>query len=134
MKPKKAIKKTRKAFEDFFEELGDFLGDVFKFIYKKRLKKGYKKLRKIDYYGASIMVRPAYVFAERLDNFFKALFGLCILVSGLIASFWGFTRLQDLLDFLILTITGRIIIIVIGICYLILGLWKLINIKESKEA
>ncbi len=108
--------------EDFFD---DFYEDIF---HKKKFK--IKKLRRVNLYGCFIAVRPAYVFAERVENILKIVFGISIFVSGILATFWGFTRTSDLLTALIGSIPGRIIVIVIGFSYFILGLWKLLHLKR----
>jgi hypothetical protein len=141
MKLKKIIKKTRKLvkkflkryspefIKDFFEEAEDFFEEIIEIFFKKKKIK-FKKLKKIKLYGTFMSVRPAYVFAERLDSFLKMIFGFSILVSGIITYFWGFTRLSDLLDTLIKSFFGRILIIIIGFSYFILGFWKVANIRS----
>jgi putative flippase GtrA len=76
------------------------------------------------------MVRPAYVFAERLENSLKILFVTSIFISTLISALWGFVSLGDLVKLLIQSILGRIIMIIIGFSYFLLGLWKLTHVKK----
>ena len=135
MKLKKFFKNLRKKIrkilpeplEELFEEAEDFFEDLFENIFVKRKFK-FKKLKKIKLYGTIVAVRPAFLFAERIESLLKILFGFSILISGIIASFWGFTRLSDLMTALITSFVGRIIII-IGFSYFLLGIWKLSKIK-----
>jgi hypothetical protein len=118
---------------DFFEHIGEEATDFFK-NYFKPIK--YKKVNSKDYksvkmYGFLNIVRPAYIFAERLDNLLKAVFSVSLIASALIASFWGFTRLSELIEFLINSISGRILIFIIGASYLLIAVWKLIHLKEG---
>ncbi|MBD3203477.1 hypothetical protein GF327_04235 [Candidatus Woesearchaeota archaeon] len=138
MKIKKIKKRVRKKFKkripksirNIVEEAEDFFEEFFEILGKKKKKLKFKKLKKIRLYGTFVAVRPAYVFAERLDNFLKMLFGFSIFISGFISYFWGFPRLSNLLEVLIGTFFGRIIIIVIGLSYFIMGLWKLVHIRQ----
>ena len=124
---KKIKKKLPKGIREILEEAEDFFKELFKIFSKKKIK--IKKFKKINLYGTMLAVRPAYIFAERLDNFLKIIFGFSIFISGFIAYFWGVTRLSELLDILIGTFFGRILIIIIGFSYFIMGLWKLANIR-----
>lgn len=137
MKLKKIIKKSRKRIKKslkktvskpvykLWEGFDDFFGDLFNFVYKKKL----KKLKKIDFYGSVVAVRPAYIFAERVENLLKIIFGFSILMTAIIASAWGFTRVAELISFLINTVAGRIILIIIGLSFLTVGLWMFLNLK-----
>ncbi len=126
---KKILKRLEKIFpkryEDFFEEAGDFFEDLFD---DNRV--NIKHLRKINFYGTQIMVRPAYIFAEKIENLLKIIFGISIFVSGLLATFWGFTRTSELLETLIQSLWGRIFIVIIGFSYFVLGFYKLTHIKR----
>lgn len=123
-RPKKYL---RKAWSEFIEEAQDFFEDFDEVFSRKRIN---KQVKQAKIYGTQAAVRPAYFFAEKIDNFLKIIFGFCIIVSGVLASFWGFTRTSELLTALILSIYGRIFMIVIGISYMILGSWKLLNLKK----
>ena len=128
MKLKKIHKKTKKFFEDIFEEGQDFFDDIKKDILKKP-KKISKRLRSINLYGSTILVSPAYLFAQKIDSLLKIIFGFSILISSLLASFWGYTRTSELLEALIVSAPGRVFIFIIGFSFLILGVWKLFNLK-----
>jgi hypothetical protein len=75
-------------------------------------------------------VRPALLFADRLDHLLKALFALSIIGSGLSASFVGFIKLSDLLEVLIFSWPGRVAMVVIGTGSLLTSLWKLLEVKQ----
>ncbi|MBN2368467.1 hypothetical protein JXC34_05605 [Candidatus Woesearchaeota archaeon] len=126
--PKTPSKYIKKAWDELVEEAEDFFDDLYEDIFQK--KKPQKKLKQIKVYGMSVMARPAYVFAERVENVLKLVFGVSIFVSGVIATFWGFTRTSVLLEALIRSIYGRILIVIIGISYFILGLWKLFHLHK----
>jgi len=125
MKLKKIIKKPGKNIPKLGEELSEEIADFFKLVRKGKV----KKLRKVYLYGSLIAVRPAYILAERVENILKMIFGFSILISAIIAAGWGFTRLAILLDVLISSWAGRIILIIIGLSYLVIGMWKMGNIK-----
>ena len=119
-------------FEDIREEAADFFKNFFKpYDQKKSTEEDYKT---ITMYGFMQYVRPAYVFAERIDNILKILFSISIITSALVASIWGFTRLSELIEFLIASTIGRIIIFIIGVSYLLIAVWKLIHLKEDSKA
>jgi hypothetical protein len=142
----KLIKKLKKSFDefveevwdeleisDYFEDIGEEAKDFFKnffkpYDYKKPIKNDYKTIKA---YGFMQYVRPAYVFAERIDNILKILFSISIITSALVASIWGFTRLSELIEFLITSTIGRIIIFIIGLSYLLIAVWKLLHLKEG---
>jgi hypothetical protein len=123
---KKRFKKYfKKAWKEWKEESDDFFEDFFK--KRKRLKKNLKRVR---LYGANVAVRPAYLFAERIESLLKIVFGFSIFVSAIIASFWGFTRTSELLTALINSALGRVFMIFIGFSYFIIGLWKILQLHK----
>jgi hypothetical protein len=124
-----SIKGIREFFEDFWEEISDFWEDFIEHLLKKK-PSPIKKIKKVRLYGTPVSVRPAYVFAERVESGLKIIFGFSILISGVIASFWGMTQLSELLKTLISTLIGRIVMSVIGLSYLVLGLWKILHLEE----
>lgn len=116
--------------EDLWEELADFLEDWREeFGGKKRV----KKYRQVILYGSVVKIRPAYLFAERLENFIKLLISLSIIASAIAASVFGFVSMSGLVDILIGSIFGRTMLIVIGFCYLITASWKLLHIKDKPK-
>ena len=56
--------------------------------------------------------------------------GSSIFVSALMATFWGFTRTSELLTALINSIYGRIVMVIIGFSYFVLGIWKMFNLGK----
>ena len=125
---KRFAKYFRKAWYELKEEAEDFFDDFHEDIFKK--KKIRKHIRQVKLYGATVAVRPAYIFAERIESLLKVIFGFSILVSALLASFWGFTRTSVLLTTLITSTLGRILMIVIGFSYFIVGLWKVLHLHK----
>lgn len=114
---------------EFLEEFLDFFEDLGEIVFRKKPKK-VRKPREITLYGTIVKVKPAYVFADRIENSLKTIFGFSILVSAIIASFWGLTGLSELLDILIKSILGRVIMLVIGFSYFIIGVWKIAHLKK----
>lgn len=116
------------SFENLREEAADFFKNFFTpYKYKEEDESKYKRVRT---YGFVSLVRPAYIFAERIDNILKLIFSISIITSAFVASLWGFTRLSELIEFLIASTIGRILIFVIGSSYLLIAVWKLIHLKE----
>lgn len=116
--------------EELLEEFADFFEDFIEVFTKEEIH--HHEERKVNVRGHIEMVKPAYIFAERLDHFFKIVFGASIFISAFTTTFVGFIKLSDLLDFLIKSSPGRGIMIIIGISYILLGLWKLINLDQKK--
>lgn len=116
--------------EEWKEEAADFFEDFWEHLNRKQPKKIFKK-KTIVLNGLSITVRPAYVFAERIDNLLKILFGLSIAVSAITASFLGVIGLSDLIEILIFTLPGRIIMLAIGLSYMTIAFWKLLHLQNK---
>ena len=114
----------RKAWKELMEEAEDFFDD-----FHKR-KKRRKKLKKIRLHSTNILVRPAYIFAQRIEGLIHFIIGLSVFMSAIIAGFWGFTRTSELLKTLILSTPGRIFMAVIGFSYFVLGIWKMFNMGK----
>lgn len=112
-------------FEDFFEDLSEHL-----FHYKPKHK---IPKRNVVIGGVQTAVRPAYLFAERLDNNLKLLFGVSMIISAITASFFGYSTLSELLKELITSVPGRIFMFAIGTSYFITALWKLLHLGEHKS-
>lgn len=114
---------------EIWDEMTDFFEDFLEYILRID---DYRKhdLREINIHGHIDRVKPAYIFAERIDNFLKLVFGLSIIISGLTSTFFGFIKLSDLLEVLINSLWGRGLMVLIGASYLLLGIWKLINLDK----
>ncbi len=119
------FRELKEEAEDFFEDFGEF------FFHTRRHP---RKMRQAVIGGIVTTVRPAYLFAERLDNLLKAIFGISITVSAVTASFVGFIKLSDLLEVLIFTWWGRLLMGIIGMGYLLTALWRLLGIKVAEPA
>lgn len=116
--------------EDLTDEVEDFWEDFLEHATGKKAKKIHKK-KEVMLYGTAVLVRPAYIFAERIDNLLKIIFGASVMISAIVSSIWGFTGLSDLLDFLIHSLVGRTILFLIGTSYLILGIWKFFHLHKE---
>lgn len=119
-------------FEELAEEAEDFFGDYLELVFKK---KRIRPLRQKEALvgGVVFVVRPAYLFAERIDNLLKIVFGVSICLSAITATFLGFTKLSDLLDVLIGTLWGRGIMFVIGSSYFVVSFWKILHLKDREK-
>lgn len=115
--------------EELWDEFTDFFEDFFEHAFRKPKKA--KQTRTILSGGVEVKVRPAYIFAERVDNVIKIIFGLSIAISAFTVTFFGFASLADLVDMLIATLWGRVFMFVIGTSYVIIAAWKLFHIHDS---
>lgn len=121
----------RYFFRELIEEAQDFFEDFEEFFFHTRHHPRVTKQLKLG--GIITSVRPAYLFAERIDNFLKAIFAGSIIISAMTATFVGFIKLSDLLDVLIFTLWGRTIMFMIGLCYFLTASWRLLEIKTEKS-
>src|SRR5688500_1678010 len=94
--------------EEIIDEAGDFFEDLWEHLLRKKSTKIIDK-RDVNVRGVITKVRPAYIFAERIENLIRLLFGLSVVISGITASLVGFTSLSDLVESLINTLSGRIL-------------------------
>jgi hypothetical protein len=117
-------------FEEIADEFFDFFEDYFEHLFHQKPSRPPRK-REINMGGAKVLVRPAYLFAERIDNLLKMVFGVSIAVSAFTTSFLGFKSLSDFVDFLIASYPGRFAMLVIGISYLLIASWKLMHLGEK---
>lgn len=120
-------------FEELYEEAEDFFEDYLEYFFKKKKTRSFREKEAVVG-GAIVAVRPAYLFAERIDNLLKIIFGVSICLSAITATFLGFTKLSDLLDVLIGTLWGRGIMFVIGGSYLVTSFWKILHLKDRDKA
>lgn len=119
--------------KDFFEELcdeaSDFFEDLFELLGKTPPKNPVSKAVILN--GAVVMVRPAYLFAERVDAILRLVFGISIVVSAITASILGFPSLSELLKAMLFTVFGRMLMVVIGFSYLLIASWKLLHLRQK---
>lgn len=122
----------KEFYEEIKEELIDFVEDYNDLIRKRPVREDVKQ--KPAVIGGELkLIRPAYLFAERVDNGIKILFGGSLLVSAATATFVGFASLSQLVDVLIKTWYGRLIMVIIGFSYLIVALWKTLHLNRSPK-
>lgn len=121
----------KELFDEIIEEASDFFEDLWELLAHKPPHHP-KKEKHIVKNGVMMTVRPAYAFAERVDNLLKLIFGISIVVSAITASYLGFASVTDLLKVLIFSIPGRLLLGIIGLSYMTLALWKLLHIEKAK--
>lgn len=117
-------------FEELWDEVADFFEDFFEHLTKRKPSKPAEE-KEMVVEGALTTVRPAYLFAERIDNLLRIVFGVSILISAVTATFLGFTSISDLLEVLISNLWGRAILLIIGLSYLVIAVWKLLHLKNK---
>lgn len=121
----------REFYEELGEEVTDFFEDFREHVTHQKPTHPTAK-REMVVNGVTMTVRPAYIFAERIDNLLKIIFGGSIIISAFTSSFLGFTKLSDLLDVLIFTFWGRMTMVLIGASYLIIASWKLMHLGQKE--
>ena len=114
------------------EEFIDFIEDYNELIRKRTSQKKYGQKPAV-LKGELAYIRPAYLFAERIENLLKMLFGLSVLLSAFTSTFIGFASLSGLVDTLIKSFAGRIVLLVIGFSYVVLALWKILHLNKSPK-
>jgi hypothetical protein len=117
-------------FEELWDEVTDFNEDLWEHLLKKPSRKVKTKTAIIG--GVEISVRPAYIFAERIDNLLKVIFGFSIAISAFTATFLGFSSLSELIHVLTNSILGRVGMFLIGISYLVIAFWKLLHLDKEE--
>jgi hypothetical protein len=119
------IEEVKEEFFDFVEDFGDLVK------HRAPRKDVHKKPAVIG--GQLTVIRPAYLFAERVDNGLKILFGVSVLLSAATSTFVGFSSLSGLVEVLIQTLLGRLALLVIGLSYLIVAVWKTLHLNHSQK-
>lgn len=117
----KALKKLRKDLRKLAEGFLDDVDDFCCIIFKKR-RKIHKRMKK----GMGKQGKPAYSASERIRGFLYVIIGASLVLTAIIASRYGVTGIGDLLNLLINTWWGRLLILLIGAANLMYGLYKLI--------
>ena len=79
------VKYLKKAWEEILEEAEDFFDDFYEDIFRK--KKFNVKIKQVKMYGTSIAVRPAYIFAQRIEGLLHFIIGISVFISAMYASF-----------------------------------------------
>lgn len=114
------------------DEFTDFFEDLFEHFVHVKSKHEHKK-RETVIGGAVVFVRPAYIFAERIDNLIKMIFGISVIVSSISASIYGFTSLSGFVSFFVESLTGRIMLFIVGLSYLLIATWKLLHLGKGEN-
>jgi hypothetical protein len=116
--------------DELWDEFTDFFEDYAEHLFHRKPKKVHKNKSTIVN-GALVLVRPAYLFAERLDNLIKIIFGISIVISAITATLIGFTSMSDFLEFLINSTIGRTGMILIGSSYLLTAIWRILHLGQK---
>lgn len=122
----------RELIEEIREEFTDFIEDFADLIKRRPPRKNVAQKPAVVG-GQLTFIRPAYLFAERVDNAIKIFFGGSILVSAITATFVGFASLSDLVDVLIKSWYGRLLMVIIGFSYLIVAVWKTLHLNKPQK-
>jgi hypothetical protein len=120
----------KELLDELWDEVSDFFEDYGEHLFHIKPKSTHRqKPAVID--GALVLVRPAYHFAERVDNMLKVIFGFSICVSAVTATIFGFTSVSGFVEFLISTTPGRMAMLIIGTSYLLTAFWRLMHIGQK---
>lgn len=117
--------------EELTDEIEDFVEDYAEHLFRKKPTRTPKE-KKAVVNGALVVVRPAYLFAERVDNILKVVFGISLCISAFTATFLGFASLSQLVEVLINSFLGRSLMFVIGASYLLTSFWRLLHLGDRK--
>lgn len=120
----------RELWEEIKEEFLDFVED-FDDLVNKRPSRQDLLQKAIVVGGQLTFTRPAYLFAERVENLLKLLFGISVVISAFTATFVGYASLSGLVEALIDTILGRVILCIVGVSYMILAIWKTLHLGQK---
>lgn len=115
--------------EELWDEATDFFEDFLDHL--NRRPENVSKTKTTIVEGLEVKVRPAYLFAERIDNLLKIIFGFSVAVSAFTATFLGFSSLSQLIEVLTTSIPGRIAMFTIGLSYLVIAFWKLMHLEKK---
>lgn len=119
---------------EWIEELWDGvvdLGDDLLETFLGRRPRKRKEPIETNLYGTLTLVRPAYLFATRVNGMVKVIAGVSVLGSALLATVWGYASTKDLLAALVSSLPGRIVAMILGFSILIVGLWEVSRRREK---
>ena len=122
----------KELYGEIKEELLDFIEDYADLIKKRPQSKDVKQKSAV-LGGQVTLIRPAYLFAERVENLLKIIFGGSVVLSAITSTFIGFSSLSQLVSALIESIPGRIVLAIIGLSYLIVAVWKTLHLNHPKD-
>ncbi len=126
------MRHMKEFFEEIWDELTDFIEDFDELLTRRPNTHRKTEFKTTVVNGVAVRVRPAYIFAERIDHTLKLLIGLSILISTFTVSFYGFASLSDLIKVLIHTLWGRGIMFILGMSYVITATWKLLHLTDGQ--
>jgi hypothetical protein len=118
----------RELYAEIKEELLDFIEDYNDVIRKRTPRKDIKQKPAV-LGGQLTLIRPAYLFAERVENAIKVVFGGSVVLSAVTATFVGFASLSQLVTSLIQSVPGRITLFIVGLSYVVIGIWKILHLN-----
>jgi hypothetical protein len=122
----------RELIAEIKEEFVDFIEDYKELIGRRQPSKETKRKPAV-LSGEMRFIRPAYLFAERVENGIKFLFGGSVVLSAITSTFIGFASLSGLVDTLLKSIPGRLILLIIGLSYLVIAFWKTLHLNRSPK-
>lgn len=122
----------RELISEIKEEFFDFVDDYNELVGKRTSHKKYPKKPAVIK-GELAFVRPAYLFAERVENLLKIVFGVSVLLSAITSTFVGFASLSGLVETLVESIAGRLTLFVIGLSYVVVALWKTLHLNKPAK-
>lgn len=121
----------REFITDLWEEASDFFEDIYDHLID-RDDDHRKATVEVSINGLTRKVRPAYIFAQRIEAILILIISCSIIISAVTASFLGFPTLSDLLHMLIFSWWGRCIMIIIGLSYFLISVWRLLHLGTKR--
>ena len=118
-------------FDEFWDGALDFSEDLLEIFFGERARERRKPIA-TNLYGSLALVRPAYLFATRVNGLVKIVAGVSVLGSALLATLWGYASTKDLLLALIESLLGRVIAVLLGCSILVVGLWEFTRRRERQ--
>ncbi len=115
----------KEYFDDLIEDLSDLAEDIKEHLSMKPLRRPHKIHRKVKKKVVR-SGRPAFALAERIRGVIYVIVSISIIYATIIAFTEGIAGLREIVIYLIRSWVGRIIALLIGIAYLIYGIWKII--------
>lgn len=111
--------------EGFF----DLLEDIFESIFRRPRRE--RREIPIDFGGVTLLVQPAFFFAEKVTALVKAITGISLLGSVLHGAKWGFTSTGDMVLSLITTPIGVVIASIATTCIALVGIWEFLRPRKK---
>lgn len=108
---------------EILEEAQDFFEDIIEHFQKPK-GKGHR-----DSPDIIRRTKLAYHFTERVDSLIKIVIGGSVIVSAIGSTAWGFASMGDLVRAFVDSWPGRMVLILLGISYVINGIWRFFHSK-----